>query len=57
MKTEKKKRKAKVDFEEFQEMLATRYGMLLVKDLEYEQRMRRKAIRLSRKRKPGDYIK
>ena len=53
-KTEKRKRDIKpkpIDFELFEREMRTHYGWLLIKDMEFEKKMRDKALRLERKRR------
>ena len=53
-KTEKRKRDIKpkpIDFELFEREMRTQYGWLLIKDMEFEKKMRDKALRLERKRR------
>ena len=51
------KRKLSLEqLEKFQNMQTIEYIQLLISELKHDKKVRQKAIRLARKRKPTDYI-
>jgi len=52
----KKKKKAKKEWRRYVALLDAHMTKLLYDEMKFEARMRNKALRLARKRKPRDYI-